>query len=127
MRIIRVLFLVYSLLFIAYCQAAPEEEFIYDALGKLDPFIPLIDNAAATGLREDFRPPEQVVRLPVEVMVKGVLWNGREYFAIVNDQVMKTGDLIDNKVKIKEIKSDRLILEYGKKEFTILLRKEKEG
>ena len=102
-----------------------QRKFIYDSKGKRDPLISLLDKESPTGLRTVFTPPEIEAKLPVEIAIKGILWNGREYFAIINDEVMKKGGQL-GQVKIKEIEKDRVILEYGDREFTVFLRKEKE-
>lgn len=102
-----------------------QEKFIYDSRSKRDPFIPLLDEKSPTGIRTIFAPLEKKVRLPLEITVKGILWNGREYFAIVNDEVVKKGEYL-GEVGIKDIEKDKVILEYNEREFTVFLRKEKE-
>ena len=69
--------------------------------------------------------PEVKIALPVQIEVKGVLWNGREYFAIINNEVMKKGQNL-GEIKIKEIDKDKVILQYGAREYEVSLRKEKE-
>ena len=102
-----------------------EERFVYDSMGKRNPFVPLTDPKSPTGIRGVFVPPEVEVKLPIEITLKGILWNGKEYFAIVNGEVIKQGEHMDN-VKIKGIEKDKIILEYGEREFTVFLKKEKE-
>jgi len=113
------------LLFGVFSQALAQEEFIYDSMGRRDPLIPLLDQKSPTGLRAGFSPPRKRVRLPMELKIKGILWNGREYFAIINEKVMKKGEAL-GEVKIKEIEQDRVIVEYTQREFTVFLREEKE-
>jgi hypothetical protein len=103
----------------AFAQAE-EETFIYDSMGRRDPFIPLLDKDSPTQLRTVFIPP--VLELPVEIKIKGILWSGREFFAIVNGEVRKKGDSIDG-IRIKAIEEDRVILGYLGKEYTIFLRR----
>jgi type II secretory pathway component PulC len=99
-----------------------QTEFIYDSLGKRDPLVPLINEESPSGLRTKFLPPEQDVRLPLEIAVKGILWNGREYFAIINNEVLQKGDNL-GEVRIKRIDQDKVVLEYREKEFTLFLKK----
>ena len=102
-----------------------EERFIYDAGSRRDPFVPLLDKDSVSGLRTEFTPPREKISLPIEVLVKGVLRRGDQFYAIVNGRVMKTGENI-GKVKIKSIKEDKVVLEFSGHDFDILLRKEKE-
>jgi len=92
---------------------------------KRDPLIPLVDRKSATGLRTIFTPPDRQVKLPMEIKISGILWNGKEYFAIVNDEVIKAGEQLDT-VIVKEIQDDGIVVEYGERDFTIPLRKETE-
>lgn len=119
---IAVLCIVYCVLCIAFCQA--EDRFIYDAQGRRDPFIPLVDKSSSTGLRTSFVPPDLEVRLPVDIKVKGILSKDDEYFAIINDKVMKKGQNI-GEIKIKRIEKDKVILKYGQKDFTVYLKRGK--
>ena len=102
-----------------------QEKFIYDSESRRDPLIPLLDKDSPTGSRTVFTPPEIKVELPLKVEVKGILWNGQEYYAIINDAVTKAGQQL-GEVKIGEIEKDKVIIEYGGREFTVFLRKEKE-
>ncbi|MFC1632213.1 hypothetical protein ACFL2I_06635 [Candidatus Omnitrophota bacterium] len=118
------LFIVYGLwLIMNQSLAGAEERFIYDAMNKRDPFIPLIDKDSPSGLRTVFVRPGERVELPMELELNGVLWSGQEYFAIVNQQVIKAGQYL-GRVKIAEIAKDRIIVEYAEKRFPIYLRKE---
>lgn len=104
-----------------FVSAAGRQRYIYDSKGRRDPFIPLVDK---TGFRTDFSPPEERVRLPFEVGIKGILWNGREYYAIINDEVRKKGQNLGD-IKIKDIEKDKVVLEYAGKEFITFFKKEK--
>ena len=97
-----------------------EEIFIYDSMDRRDPFIPLTDKDNPTQLRTVFTPPS--LDLPVELKIKGILWSGREFFAIINGEVRKKGDTIDG-IMIKTIEKDRVVLRYLEKEYIIFLRK----
>ncbi len=114
----------YWLLATGISQAQQQEKFIYDAEGRRDPFIPLLDQQAPQGLRTDFSPPEVKVKLPLEIDVKGILSKGNEYYAIINEQVMKEGQNL-GEVKIKKIEANSVIVEYGQREFRLFLKKEK--
>lgn len=116
---------VFCFLSTVYCQGAAEEGFIYDSEGRRDPFVPLLDKESPTGLRITFTPPEVSVELPLEVTVKGILWSGKEYYAIINNEVVKKGQNL-GELKIKEIQKNKVIVEYGGKKYEVLLRKEKE-
>jgi len=101
------------------------KEFIYDSGGRRDPLIPLLDEKSPTGLRTTFSPSQKKVSLPLELKVKGILWNGQEYFAIINEGVMREGESL-GEVKIKKIEQDKVTVEYDEREFTVFLREEKE-
>ncbi len=129
--IFRIYLLIFAALGLTFTFVSPlafsqgqQEEFIYDPQSRRDPFIPLLDPNSPTGLRTVFVTPEAEVKLPLEIAVQGILWNGREYFAIINGKVMKKGEYTTG-VKIKEIKSDQVIVEYAAKEFTVFLMNKK--
>lgn len=105
-------------------QLPDQERFIYDSRNKRDPFISLLDSNSPTGLRTVFTRPGEQVTLPVEIKLSGILWNGKEYFAIINEEVLKKGQYVE-KVKIAEIEKDRVIVEYLGQNFAVPLRKEK--
>lgn len=106
---------------ISFAQLA-KEKFVYDSGGRRDPFIPLVDNQTISGLRASFLPPKEKVRLPIEIAVKGILWNGQEYFAILNDQVLKKGQKLDG-IELEKIEPDKVVLKYRGEKFNIFLKK----
>lgn len=116
-------FAVISVFGYSHLAFAAMNKFIYDANNKKDPFIPLVDKSSPTGLRTVFVPPEQHVELPMDVKISGILWNGKEYFAIVNEKVIKAGDTL-GAIRIKGISSNQVIVEYGQREFAVPLREE---
>lgn len=103
--------------------AGADRLFIYDSEGRRDPFVPLLDRTSPTGLRIILIAPRQELELPLDIKVKGILWNEQEYFAIINDEVLRQGQRL-GEVKIKTIGKDMVTVEYRQKEFTIFLRKE---
>lgn len=121
---LRILAIIIVFLTSGFCEAS-EEGFIYDSRGRRDPFIPLTDKDSPTGLRRIFTPPEAAVKLPVQIILKGILQKGEKFFAIINDEVMQKGDRIDE-VEITEVQKDKVILQYNEREFSVPLRKEKE-
>jgi hypothetical protein len=109
----------------SFAQGFVEERFVYDSRGRRDPFVPLVDKDSPGGIRRSFLPPQIKVRLPVELKVEGILSRSGEYFAIINGQIKKRGEDIE-RIKIKEIEKDKVILFYEGREFISFLRKEKE-
>ena len=106
---------------------AQQKKFIYNPGDRRDPFISLLDKDSSTGLRTIFKPSKAKVKVkpPLKIKVTGILRTGEEFFAIINDKVMKKGQNL-GEIKIKEIKKDRVIVEYGEREFTEFLKKEKQ-
>ena len=80
------LFSALCLAFLTYCFA--EEEFLYDAKGKRDPFIPLVT------------PDGRLLKLEQEEGVAGLLLEGIIYdkhgtsCAIVNSEIVRIGDKV---------------------------------
>jgi hypothetical protein len=100
---------------------AEQNSFTYDSRGKRDPFVPVVTRE---GVRSDFRKPRRQEKLPLQISVSGILYNGKEYFAIINGKVVKAGGKVGT-LLIKEISFDKVILNYGEKDFEISLKKEK--
>ena len=88
------------LILIIASYAFAQDEFVYDAKGKRNPFIPLVT------------PDGQLIKLQEEekkseLSLKGIIYDkSGDSFAIINDEVVKTGDnFLNNQiVKIEEHK-----------------------
>ncbi len=106
-----------------YCQAETEDSFVYSKENRRDPFVSSLDKDSPTGLRISFEAPQEDIKLPVEFMLKGILSKGSELYAIINDDVLRKGDRL-GQVVIRDIRQDKVILEYAGREFTLSLRRE---
>lgn len=56
------------------------------------------------------------------IELSGIIWKGAEPRAIINEQVVKVGDLISKK-KVTEIKPDAVILEEGETKYTLTFQR----
>lgn len=78
-----------------------QEQFIYDAKGKRDPFIPLVT------------PDGRLLKLEEKEGIAGLLLEGIIYddgglsYAIINGEVVKAGDTI-NAYQVREIGKDKV-------------------
>lgn len=116
------IYLFFAFCFLLFTQVeARENRFIYDSMGKRDPLIPLVDKESITGLRTVFTSIKKRIRLPVKMKISGILRKGSEYFAIINGKAVKAGAIL-GPVKIKQIKKDEVIVEYGQRDFTLPLK-----
>lgn len=85
-----------------------EESFVYDAWRKRDPFVPLVGAEREKGTLAGFP-------------LQGIFWDERKPMAIINDEVVKTGDTVAGAI-VKEIRRDAVVVEYGGELFTLSLR-----
>ncbi len=83
------------------------EPFIYDSQRKRDPFVPL------EGVEEG----PKLAWLSLE----GILWNPESPRAIINDQIVTKGDIVQG-AEVVDIKKDGVILRYGKEESILRLK-----
>ncbi|MFH1442385.1 MAG: hypothetical protein ABIH18_10160 [Candidatus Omnitrophota bacterium] len=114
-------FLIFSFFifhFSFYCFA--QDNFIYDAKGKRNPFIPLV---TADG---------RLLKLDVEetrgdLAIEGIIYDEQGVsYAIVNGSVVKAGDIINNAQVLKIEKNKVILIKEGKELELELLNKNKE-
>ena len=98
-----------------------EEQFVYDAKGKRDPFTQLV-TADGRLLKLDQEEQAGIANLSVE----GIIYdqNGLSY-AIVNGEVVKVGDYV-NDYQVLKIEKDRIIFIKEGQPIEIELKKEEE-
>ena len=95
----------------------PLEVFIYDDYGKRDPFWRLVTASGAIVTHEKDL-------LISDMILEGIMTEGDgNNIAIINGRIVKADDAIGAFV-IKKIDTDTVILERGKKVFTLKLKKE---
>ncbi|NOX98066.1 MAG: general secretion pathway protein GspB [Nitrospirae bacterium] len=83
------------------------EPFVYDRKGKRDPFIPLEETEKGTKL--------------AWLSLEGILWKPEKPLAIINDQIVSKGDIVQGAEVIK-IKEDGVTLRYGEEETFLKLK-----
>lgn len=89
--------------------------FTYRSRGRRDPMVPLISEKKAAG---------EKAGIP-GVSLTGIVWDKYCPLAIVNDEVVKSGDVV-KEVKILRIEPDRLVVFYNSEEVIIELHDEEE-
>jgi len=98
-------FLLFSVLFLGFCKIAfSQEEFVYDAKGKRNPFIPLV-TAQGRLLKLD----KQEAASSGGLVIEGVIYDkfGRS-FAIVNTNVVGIGDSVGD-YQVLKIQENKVI------------------
>jgi hypothetical protein len=85
----------------------------YKAPGSRDPFEPLVVEEKVTSVVA----PEPPKELP-NFTVQGLVWGGVFPQAIINDQVVKKGDVLGD-VKIVEIGKEGVTVLFGNKEYVL--------
>jgi len=78
--------------------------FTYRSLGRRDPMVPLVSKKVA-GEKTD---------IP-KMLLTGIVWDKYYPLAIINDQVVRKGDVVDG-VKIVGIKPDRVVVFHKSKQ-----------
>ncbi len=115
-------FLIFTLLFCAL-RLAPcansfaREEFVYDAKGKRNPFIPLV---TSDGRLLKLESQDTVTSLSL----KGIIYdkNGPSY-AIINDEIVKIGDKIGD-YQVLRIEDKRITLIKDRELLEMVIEKE---
>jgi hypothetical protein len=102
-KFLNFIFLLYTLHFTHYTFSYAQEQFVYDSKNKRDPFIPLVT------------PEGRLLKLDEEeaamgsLSLEGIIYdkNGLSY-AVVNGEVIKVGDSINN-YQVLKIEKNRVI------------------
>lgn len=92
----------------------------YDSEGRRDPFVPLVDEQ---GLRKDLYQSSDAMALPVKLHIMGILWSEDAPMAIINGEVVKEGDIIEDML-VEKIEKDAVSINYQNKVYKLLLREE---
>jgi len=83
-----------------------------------DPFVSLGDKMGLT-----LQSKEEKVRLPYPVVLKGTLCSKNTFVAIVNDDIIKTGQKW-REFYVEKIEKNMVILEWKGKRFKVILSPE---
>lgn len=104
--------------FFLLCYA--QSEFVYDAKGKRNPFIPLVTNDGRL-LKLDTE--EGTTSLSLE----GIIYDkyGRSY-AIINGTVVGIGDILEGDYQVLKIEENKVIFIKGGETMAVELKKEEE-
>ncbi|MBL7170765.1 MAG: general secretion pathway protein GspB [Candidatus Omnitrophica bacterium] len=91
-----------------------EEKFLYASHNKRDPFVPLVDKKGR---------PVSVVEGGLQfkasdLYLEGIIWDPIKPMAIINDEVVSSGDKIRG-VTIIKIEKDKVVLSYQDKTFDL--------
>lgn len=70
--------------------------------------------------RNPFSASKSLIKRPQGVILNGILWDSKNPMAIVNEGIVKEGDIISGN-KVIEIKQDRVILNDGSKDIELFL------
>lgn len=93
-----------------------QETLVYEAQGRVDPFVPLI---SADGKPLNFNKETRQ-----ELEVNGIIYDKQgPSFAIVNSNIVKTGDLI-GEYKVLKIEEDKVVFEKNGQPLEVGLYKE---
>lgn len=102
--------------FVLICFA--QEQFVYDPKGKRDPFIPLVTSEGRL-LKLDAEQPVQGA-----LSLKGIIYDkSGASFAIINDKVVKLGDMVDDNQVLK-IEKNKVLLIKEDRVFELLIKEE---
>ena len=105
--VVRCSLLVSLILIVLTRLYAADEEFVYDSKGKRNPFIPLV---TSTGKLLKLDSEESSTGL----LLEGIIYDDRGLsYAIVNGEVVKIGDIINDYQVIKIEKSKVIFIKEG--------------
>lgn len=91
----------------------------YKAESLRDPFMGRIIERPVLKqvVRQEVKKSQPVVA-PSGIAIQGIVWGGRATYAIVNNKVVKTNDMINNDVQVVEINKDGIVVLYKDSQFT---------
>ncbi len=113
----RVLFFLSLFFVLAYCFSFAQSEFVYDAKGERNPFMPLVT------------PEGRFIKIKPRSLTEGLELEGIIYdkvsmsYAIVNGQVVKVGDFVGN-YQVLKIEEKKVIFIKDGQPFEVDLKKE---
>ncbi|MFA5062666.1 MAG: hypothetical protein WC578_01150 [Candidatus Omnitrophota bacterium] len=92
---------------------------VYSSQGLRDPFKPLVTKESEGGVKKNMQKeiPKETRPLP-EMKVQGLLWGGAFPQAIINNKVVKTGDMI-GEVKVAEISKEGVTVIFSNMEYKL--------
>jgi|GEM_PF-2050739 len=95
--------------------------FVYNTHGKRDPFIPLISENKTIMAQAGWSFISS--KLP-ELKIEGILFDGINSLAIINDKIVTIGDNINN-CKIASITREEIVIRYMDKEYSVKISGDK--
>ncbi|MFA5156025.1 MAG: general secretion pathway protein GspB [Candidatus Omnitrophota bacterium] len=101
----------------SFCLSQAPEQFIYDARGKRDPFIPLVTPDGRL-LNLDSQQEKEALR------IEGIIYDDKGIsYAIINGMVVRIGDIVDGN-QILKIEDDKVIFIKEGNPFSLELKQE---
>ncbi len=95
--------------------------FEYDAHGKKDPMIPVVDRDGRVLFREDEESGKKVVAL----MLQGIIYRDKgKSKAVIENKLYKVGDRVAGFI-IEDIAPDKVILSDGKEKYELSIKRKK--
>jgi hypothetical protein len=96
-----------------------EPPVVYNAEGLKDPFmLPKIEENKVQLPESGLEPkiPEVMV-VPPALTIQGILWGGRSAQAIINQKIVKIGDILEG-ARIIDIKKEGIIIDFQGQQFS---------
>lgn len=107
-----------AFLIILFLTPADGRDYKYFSKGKRDPFMPLVTGEMRTSLGLE------AVEDIDDIRCEGVIFDpGAKSMVVLNDEVLKEGDKVNN-VEVIKIGKDLVIIKIREKEHTIKLTEE---
>lgn len=86
-----------------------EEEFVYDHHGARDPFLPVWIGRRVPGARQTARPA---------LKVSAIAWDAVSPTAIINDRLVREGDVVDG-ARVGKITASSVTMTFAGESFSI--------
>jgi len=93
------------------------DSYVYDAMGKRDPFVPL-----GSEMKKEVVPILDDITIE-GIALEGIVWDEKEPVAIINSTLVTRGQSIGSFI-LQRIESDKIVLRRGDEEHIIHLIEE---
>ena len=108
-----------------------KEGFGYNAGGKRDPFIAIVDLKGLRPKEELFGRPK-IIDASDEIIfesikVNAILWDKNKPLVVINGKVFKEGQIILNNVKLEQINKDHIIVSINEQKAKIKMGGQKDA
>ncbi len=107
---------------LSWADVISSRKVIFKPSGLASPFKSLLPEKKIKEELPEFEIPESVIAIaPPNIQIKGIVWGGAFPQAIINDQVLREGDALEDPetITILEIKPQEVVVLFKGKIFSL--------